>query len=127
MVSTGRVPFLLAGAEVEAVFVGKAAVGGGDHALSRFEPAEHFDEVVVAPAELDLTLGRAVVAGIDDENPRAAGVAEERAVRNQQRLGRISYGQLCLNRLSALNRPRLLPDEHQIDLELAVADLRIDL
>ena len=81
----------------------------------------------VAAAELDLALGRAVAALVDDEHPIAAGVVEEGAVGDQQRLGRIAERQLGLDRLAALDRRRRGAVEHQVDLELAVADLRIDL
>ena len=37
--------------KVEPVLVGEAGVGGGDDALARLEPVEHFDEFGVAAAE----------------------------------------------------------------------------
>src|SRR5690348_521306 len=109
------------------ILVGEAAVRGGDHLLAGLEPAQHLDEIAVAPAELDLALGGAVAALVDDEDPVAAGVVEECAVRDQQRPRRIADGQLGLDRLAALHRLRLGPDEEKVDLELPVADLRIDL
>ena len=51
------------------------------------QPAEHLDEVGVASAELDLALGRAVAAVVDDEHPVATGIVEEGAVGDQHRLG----------------------------------------
>src|SRR6185295_19038426 len=81
----------------------------------------------VATAELDLALGGALAARIDDEDPVAARVVEEGAVRDQQRLRGIAKGQLGGDGLTALDRGRRRPVEHQIDLELAVANLRVNL
>jgi hypothetical protein len=50
------------------------------------ETAQHLDEIAVLAAELDLALGRASAAFVDDEDPVAAGVVEEGAVGDQQRL-----------------------------------------
>ena len=44
---------------------------------------------------------------VDDEHPVAAGVVEEGAVRDQQRLRRIAERQLGLDGLAALDRGRL--------------------
>src|SRR5690348_4493830 len=109
------------------ILVGEAAVRRGDHLLARLEAAQHLDEIAVAAAELNGALGRAASAVVDDKHPIAAGVVEESAVRNHQRPRRIADRQLGLDRLAALHRLRLGTDEEKVDLELPVADLRIDL
>src|SRR4029453_11028036 len=77
--------------------------------------------------QLNLAAGRASAGLVDDEYPIASGIVEEGAVRDQHRPGRIAQGQLGLDRLAALHVRRLLAEEHEVHLELAVADLRINL
>ena len=90
-------------------------------------PLEHFDVIGVAAAEPDLALGRAVAARVDHEHPVAAGVVEEGAVGDQQRLDGSPSVSLAWTVWPRCTDGRLGADEHQVDLELAVADLRIDL
>ncbi len=107
--------------------VDQPAVGRGDHAVPRGEPAEDFDDIAVAAAELDRAPGRAAAGLVDHEHPISAAVVEEGAVGDEDRRRRIADGQLRLHRLAALDCAGFDPVEYQVDLELAVADLRIDL
>ena len=69
----------------------------------------------------------AAAVGGDHEDPVAAGVVVEGAVRHQPRLRGGAERHAQLHGLAALQLARLLADELQVDLERAVADLRIDL
>src|SRR5688572_6763138 len=82
--------------------------------------------VGVAAAELDRTLDRASAVGGDDEDIGAARLVVEGAVGDQQSRGRIAERELDLEGLAALQLGGLLADKVEIDLEGAVADLRID-
>src|SRR5688572_30021467 len=81
----------------------------------------------VAAAEPDLALDRAAAVGVDDEHPITARLVVEGAVGDQQGRRRIAERQPDLDGLAALQVGRLLANELEVDLERAVADLRIDL
>src|SRR5436190_44865 len=91
------------------------------------QAAEHFDEIAVAPAELDRAPRRALAALVDHEQPVATGIVEESAIGDQHRPARIAQRQFRLHGLAALDRRRLGPIEYQVDLKLAAPNLRINL
>src|SRR6476620_11888194 len=109
------------------VLVDETTVRRGNHAFSRGEPAQNFDIVCIATAELDLALGRTAAALVDDEDPVSAGIVEEGAIGDEHGLRRIAQRQLRLDRLPALDSGRCRAIKQQVDLELAVANLGVDL
>ena len=69
----------------------------------------------------DVALDCAVAVRVDDEDPVAAGVVVEGAVRHEHGRLRIARASAGLDGLAALNRLGLGAVEVQVDLELAVA------
>src|SRR5690606_29492613 len=116
-----------AASEIDAVEVQEALVAGRDHAISVAEALEHLDAFGVAPAEAHRApLGIVPRVG-EHEHPLTAGVVVERAVREHEDVGRLADLEPHSQRLTTADQLRRGAEELEVDLELAVAHVRINL
>ena len=113
--------------QLEAIELEVAGVGRGHDDLAGGEAVEDLDLLRVAAAEADVAADGVGAIARHHEHPGAAGVVVEGGVGDHQRLAGLAELEPDLGGLAAAHRRRGLALEGQLDLELAVLDLRPDL
>src|SRR5690554_770628 len=113
--------------EIDTIEAEQVLVAGGHDALAFAKPVEHLDALRIAPAEAHRAPHGVGAGGVDDEDPATAGVVVERAVRDDEAFRRLADVEAHPHGLPAAEQCRRVARELELDLELAVAHVRIDL